>query len=131
MVTTMLNRTPAREAGYEMAQYIAKRIQANAGGAVVSVSIGVIPAGAIITNVYSKVVTAITGGTPALTVGSNSPAYDNLVATMAEAAGSEDLMPLATIVQPLVADTEFFANVGGGATAGDAYVAIQFIKPLA
>jgi hypothetical protein len=130
MVTTLLNRPTARDAGYEMAQYIAKRVQP-AGGAVVAVSVGVVPAGAIITNVYSKVVTTLAGGSPVLTIGSNATAYNNLVATMAIAAGSEDLMPLATIAQPLAVDTEFFANLAGGATAGDAYVAIQFIKPLA
>lgn len=130
MVTSLNNRPAAREIGYEMASYIATRIQAVAGGAVVNKSIGVVPAGAWITNVYSRVATAFAGGTPALVVGSNSPAFNNL-ANPAEAQGSEDLMPLAAFPNPLTADTEFFAQIGGGATAGDAYVAIQYLKPIA
>jgi hypothetical protein len=128
MVTTLLNRPAAREAGYEMAQYICKRLLGT-GVATFTVSIGVVPAGAIITNIYSKVQTAFTGGTPAISIGTNSPTFNNLVAAVAVAAGSEDLMPLATIAQPLAVDTEFFAAVTG--TAGDGYIAIQFIKPLA
>jgi hypothetical protein len=129
MVTTLLNRPAAREAGYEMTQYIAKRVQALASGATVVVSVGVVPAGAIIVNIHSKVVTAFTAGT--LTVGSNATTYDNLVAAITEtAAGSENLLPLTTIVQPLAVDTEFFASLVGAAV-GDGYIAIQFIKPLA
>lgn len=132
MVTSLNRGTPAREAGYEMGQYCCARVAAVAGGATQLSKIGKIPAGAIITAVHSKVTTAITGGTPVLSVGTFAdPGNDDLVATMAEAAGSELLQPLAAFVQPLVADTEFYAAISGGATAGEAYVTIAFIKPLA
>jgi len=130
MVTSLNNRPAARDFGYESAQYICARIQANAGGATVNKSVGMIPAGALVVNIYTRVATIFAGGTPALVVGSNSPAFNNL-ANPAEAQGSEDLMPLATFANPLTADTEIFASLSGGATSGDAYVAVQFLKPLA
>lgn len=132
MVSTLLQNKPAREAGYEMMQYIAARIQASPLGTdPVTVKIGSVPAGGLIVAVSSKVATAITGGTPVLSIGSTGdPGLDNLVAAMAETAGSEWLLPLATIVQPLAVETEFFVSIAGAATAGDAYVAIFFIKPV-
>jgi hypothetical protein len=132
MVTTLLNRPAAREAGYEMTQYIAKRIQADAGGAAVLVSVGVLPAGSIIIGILSRIATVFAGGTPALALGSNATAYNNLNATIAETTlGSEVLLPLGTFVMPLTVDTEIFANLTGAATSGDGYIVIQFVKPLA
>jgi hypothetical protein len=130
MVTTLNRSTPAREAGYEMVQYIAARVTARADAAVVRQSLGTIPAGAIIHGIINRVGTAFTGGTPLLTVGSNANA-DDLNATMSEAAAVEALVPLTATAGPLVNDTEFFARLSGGATAGDGYVAILFLKPLA
>src|SRR5262245_1482018 len=132
MVTTLLNRPAAREAGYQMAQYIAKRVQADAGGAALNVSIGVLPAGSIITGILSRIATVFAGGTPLLTIGSNSATFDNINATIAETTlGSESLLPLGTFTLPLAADTEVFARISGGATSGDGYIVINFIKPLA
>jgi hypothetical protein len=39
--------------------------------------------------------------------------------------------PLAALVQPLAADTPVWANITGTPTAGDAYVTVQFVKPVA
>lgn len=133
MVSSLNRSNPARENWYEMVSYIATRIQPDSTGTNPKTKmIGTIPSGAIITWVHSKVVTAITGGTPVLSVGSlGDSGLDNLVATMAETAGSELLQPLATITQPLASDTEFWVSISGAATAGDTYVCIAFYKPIA
>lgn len=130
MVTSLNTTKAAREAGYEMAQYIAGRITALAAGTTVNVQIGTIPAGAIITHIISKVATAFTGGTPALGLGVASGGT-TLQSTMAEAAGSEQVFPAAAIVMPLAAPTEVWATISGGATAGDAYIVVHFVKPVA
>jgi hypothetical protein len=130
MVTSLNTGIPSREAGYEMVQYVSGRIQADAGGAVVNRKIGSIPAGAIITSIVTKVATAVTGGTPVLAFGTSSGGTQ-LQGTVAEAAGSEALLPAASLVMPLVAPIDVWAGISGGATAGDAYVAVFFIKPVA
>lgn len=135
MVTSLNARTPARDIGYQMAQYICARI--NPVGVVtatpVNIKIGTIPAGSVITNLYSKVITAVTGGTVGLSAGTSAttPA-NNLVAAISASAGSEDLMPGTGVVQPLVADTDFYVGVTTTTTiaAGDLVVALQFMKPL-
>jgi hypothetical protein len=132
MVTTLNQSTPARESGYEGVQYICARVTATSVAAM-NVKIGTLPAGSVIVAIFNRVITAFAGGTPLLTVGSNGPAtYDNLNATMLEAAGSELLQSLATFPAPLAVDTDIFARLSGGpVTAGDAVIAIWFIKPLA
>lgn len=130
MVTSLNTSNPAREAGYEMVQYIAGRIQADAGGATVNRKIGTLPAGAIITTIVSRVATAFTGGTPALALGTASGGTQ-IQTTMAETAGSEQVFPLAALVLPLASDTDVWAGMSGGATAGDAYIIVGFVKPLA
>jgi hypothetical protein len=50
---------------------------------------------------------------------------------MAEAAGSELVFPAASLTLPLAADTDIWAGISGGATVGDAYIAVGFIKPVA
>jgi hypothetical protein len=131
MVTSLNSNVPAREAGYEMAQYISKRIAAD-GSVNTAVRVGTIPIGSMITQIFSKVTTAFIGGTPLLTLGQFGDAgLDNLVVAMAETAGSEVVQALTTITQPLTADLDVWANIGGTATAGEAYIAIEFIKPIA
>lgn len=131
MVTSLNNQRSARDIGYQMSQYIAARITAS-GAVTVSTKVGTIPAGAVITQVNTRIVTPFAGGTPLLTLGQlGDSGLDNLVAAINElTAGGEVLQPLSNITQPLTADTEFWAQVTGTATAGDAYVAISYIKPL-
>ena len=69
MVTSLNNRTPAREAGYEQIQYIAARLTLTAADTPV-VKVGTLPAGSIILGIIPRVATAVTGGTPVLGVGS-------------------------------------------------------------
>lgn len=138
MVTSLNRGTPAREAGYEMMQYISGRFTLSAADLPV-VKIGTIPAGAVVVAIASRVAVAVTGGTPVLGIGSAAvgsavPAVGgtgNIQAVMAEAAGSEWLTPSATVAMPLATDTDFYIGTSGGATAGDVYAAVYFIKPLA
>jgi hypothetical protein len=130
MVSQLNAGTPARESGYEGVQYIAGRITALAAGTTVNVKIGTVPAGAVITQINSRVATAITGGTPVLALGTASGGTQ-VQGTLAEAAGSEIVFPAASLTLPLAADTDIWAGISGGATAGDAYVVVQYIKPVA
>jgi hypothetical protein len=137
MVTTLNSRTPAREAGYEMLQYIAARLTLTAADTPV-VKVGTLPAGSVIVGIASRVATAVTGGTPVLGVGSVAaggavPAVGgtgNVQTTMAEAAGSELVFPLAALTLPFTVDTDIYVGTSGGATAGDVYIMVLFAKPL-
>jgi len=121
-----------------MVQYIAGRL--TLGGADAVQKIGTVPAGAVILSINSRVVTAVTGGTPVLAVGgantgSAAPTFplaagNTLNVTMSEAAGSEILAPTANITMPLTADLDVYAGTSGGSTAGDAVIAVAFVKPL-
>lgn len=129
MVTSLNSQLSAREAGYQMHAYVAGRVQALAAGTTVNQKIGRLPAGAIITGISTKIATAITGGTPVLAVGTASGGTQ-IQGTIAEAAGSENLLPAAALVMPLAAETDVWVGISGGATAGDAYVIVFFVKPL-
>ena len=130
MVTSLNAGRPARAAGYEMLQYVAGSITADTGGASVNTKIGSIPSGAIITTIINRVSTAITGGTPVLSVGTASGGTQ-VQGTLAETAGSEQVFPLSTLTLPLTADTDIWLNITGSATAGTAYVSVFFILPVA
>jgi hypothetical protein len=134
MVTSLSSGRPARAAGYEMLQYVSGRHTLTAADTPAATKIGSIPAGAIIVAVASKVATAVTGGTPVLGVGTSTATVGTngtIQNVMAEAAGSEWLTPLAALVMPLAADTDVFVGTTGGATAGDVYVAVAYITPVA
>lgn len=129
MVTSLNNQNPAREAGYEMVQYLAGRVALT--GADRNVKLGTLPAGSIILGIASRVATAITGGTPALGVG-NVSGGNQFSGALTVTAGSQLIPPATTTGGPLAIDTDvYFGTAAGGATAGDAYAAVLFIKPLA
>lgn len=129
MATTLNNRMAAREAGYEMMQYIAGRIVATGAFATAAVKIGTLPAGAVITAISTRVVTAITGTTPTFNLGTTVNATD-IAAAIALTAGSINAVWGATPVLPLAADTDVWANITGTAS-GDAIIIVAFVKPLA
>jgi pyruvoyl-dependent arginine decarboxylase (PvlArgDC) len=131
MVTSLNNQTPAREAGYEMVQYIAARATVAAGVANRSVKMGTLPAGSIIVAVVSRVATAVTGGTPAAGIGLSTGAANELSGALTVTAGSTFAAPATTTGGPLATDTDVWLNVSGGATAGDVIGGVLFIKPLA
>jgi len=130
MVSQLNIRTPAREIGYEVAQYIAGSFSADPGGAAVNVKIGTIPAGAIITHIITRVQTAFTGGTPALAYGTASGG-SQVQTGVTVTAGSTQIFPLAALTQPTTVDTDVWATLSGGATAGQAFTYVGFIKPVA
>jgi hypothetical protein len=122
----------ARDVGYNMVQCISGRHTLTAADTPAATKIGRLPAGAVITGISSRVVTAVTGGTPVLGIGTTAALVGtngNINAVMAEAAGSENVVPSATVVQPLAADTDLFVGTTGAATAGDVVVVVSFVKP--
>jgi len=128
-----LTNKPAREMGYQMPQQISGRHTLTGADTPVATLIGRVPAGSIIYGIASRVVTAVTGGTPVLGVGTSTATVGtngNLNAVMAEAAGSEFLVPSTTVAQPLAADTDVYVGTTGGATAGDVVIGIMFFKPV-
>jgi hypothetical protein len=138
MVTSLNQGTPAREAGYEMMQYISARLTMSGTANLPVLKIGTISAGSVIVGISNTVTTVIAGGTPVLGLGSVAaggavPAVGgsgNVNIVMAEAAGSEWIMPLSGTAV-LTVDTDFYVGTSGGATSGVTVVAIFFIKPLA
>lgn len=130
MVTTLNRGTPAREAGYEMMQYICGRITAVSGGTAVQQKIGTLPAGSIVQGVQSRVVTAFaTAAAMGITLG-QSGTYSDFASGLNTAAGGTFLQMLATVSQPLTADLDVWAQITSGATAGDSYISVWFEKPL-
>jgi hypothetical protein len=127
MVTSLNTAVAAREAGYQMMQYICGRVTVVTSGTDVNTKIGSLPAGAVLVAVATKVVTAVTVGT--LQMGTASGGAQ-VTATIAETAGSEWLMPLSSLVMPLAAKTDIWAGTTGSATAGDVIFTVFFVTPL-
>ena len=117
---------PARDVGQPVIQCVAGRANPIGGVSVYSVKLGRLPAGSVITVVSTNVETAITGTTPAFSIGTTAGGAE-IVTTVALTAGSLNTVPLAALVMPLVTDTDVWANITGTAT-GDAYVMVQFFK---
>ena len=120
MVQNLMTNTPPRDAFNNAVQAINARITLTAADTP-KVKIGTIPAGAIVLAIYSRVATAVTGGTPVIGIGSVTAGgavpsvggTGNVQTTMAEAAGSEQVFPLAAFAQPLTADTDFYVGTSG------------------
>jgi len=131
MVANLMTTVPARDMYTGAVQSIGGRITAAAGGpAVLSVQIGTLPAGAMILGINTNVETALVGTTPTFNVGTTAAGVD-IAAGIALTAGTVVTPALAALVQPLAADTPVWANITGTPTAGDAYVTVQFVKPVA
>ena len=130
MVANLMTNTPARDPFNNAVISIAGRITAvSGGGATQSVKIGTIPAGALILGVNTNVETAITPGTATLNVGTTAAGTD-IAAGIALTAGTVVTPAAAALANPLTADTQVWANITGTPTAGDAFVTVQFIKPV-
>lgn len=125
-----LNReTPARDAGYQMVQYIRASVTFADNGS--AVSVGVIPAGALILKPISgaQVEEAFNAGTTnTIDIGTSADA--DLYATDL-AGGTVTFVPIDEAVALTVsADTEIFATVGltgTAATAGKATIVVAYI----
>lgn len=130
MVANLMTNTPARDPFTNAVISIAGRITAAAGGpATLSVKIGTIPAGALILGINTNVETALVGTTPTFNVGTTAAGTD-IAAGIALTAGTVTTPVLAALTNPVTADTDVYVNITGTPTAGDAYVSVQFIKPV-
>ena len=130
MVANLMTNTPARDAFNNCVQSVNGRITAGAGGpATLSVQIGTLPAGALILGINTNVETALVGTTPTFNVGTTAAGTD-IAAGIALTAGTVVTPAAAALANPLTADTQVWANITGTPTAGDAYVSVQFIKPV-
>jgi hypothetical protein len=130
MVANLMTNTPARDAFNNCVQSVNGRITAGAGGpATLSVQIGTLPAGALILGINTNVETALVGTTPTFNVGTTAAGTD-IAAGIALTAGTVVTPAAAALANPLTADTQVWANITGTPTAGDAFVTVQFIKPV-
>jgi hypothetical protein len=130
MVANLMTNTPARDAFNNCVQSIAGRITAVSGGpATQSVQIGTLPAGALILGINTNVETALVGTTPTFNVGTTAAGTD-IAAGIALTAGTVTTPAAAALTNPVTADTDVYVNITGTPTAGDAYVTVQFIKPV-
>jgi hypothetical protein len=131
MVANLMTNVPARDMYTGAVQSIGGRITAAAGGpATLSVQIGTLPAGAMILGINTNVETALVGTTPTFNLGTTAAGTD-IAAGIALTAGTVVTPAVAALVQPLAADTPVWANITGTPTAGDAYVTVQYVKPVA
>ena len=130
MVANLMTNTPARDAFNNCVQSVNGRITAGAGGpATLSVQIGTLPAGALILGINTNVETALVGTTPTFNVGTTAAGTD-IAAGIALTAGTVVTPAAAALANPLTADTQVWANLAVSPTAGDAFVTVQFIKPV-
>jgi len=130
MVANLMTNTPARDAFNNCVQSVNGRITAGAGGpATLSVQIGTLPAGALILGINTNVEVALVGTTPTFNVGTTAAGTD-IAAGIALTAGTVTTPAAAALNNPVTADTDVYVNITGTPTAGDAYVTVQFIKPV-
>ena len=138
MPGNLFTNTPARDASNNAVQAIVGRHTLTAADTPASTKIGTLPAGSLVIGIASRVVTAITGGTPVFGV--------SYVATVARRRQSVrpaicrtclPKRPAAKwcsrwqqLVLPLTTDIDIYIGTTGAATAGDAIVAVLFVKPL-
>ena len=138
MVANLMTNTPARDPFNNGVVAIVGRHTLTAADTPAATKIGTIPAGAMILSISSRVITAVTGGTPVLGIGSVAaggavPAVGgtgNVQTVLSEAAGSETVFPLAALTLPPTTDIDIYVGTSGGATAGDVIVAVLYVKPL-
>jgi hypothetical protein len=132
MVTQLNRGTPAREILYEVVQYLAARLTLS--GADTFVKVGTLPTGSVLLNINTRVITAISGGTPVLGVGTTSTnigGTGDIATGISVATGSVQTFPLAALAMPFTAPQDVFVGTSGGSTAGDTVVVVAFVKPLA
>lgn len=129
MVSQLNRGSVAREAGYEMMQYIMGRITASGGGAITT-KIGTLPQGAVIQGINSRVVTAFaTAASVGVVVGQSGTLPNDIASGLNTAAGGTFVQVLTNVAQPLTADLDVWAQITSGATAGDSYISVWYTKP--
>jgi len=139
MTQNLFSGKPARDVGEQQVTYIAFPVvfsdtQLTSGNK----QVGTIPAGAVLigTDVaVQEVFNAVT--TNVLTVGTNNPTTDNIVAAADVTEGSlglaKDISPTGTALAPFTVDTPVYAKytqTGTAATTGRAAVIIKYVASV-
>ena len=104
--------------------------QADTGQPALALPIGCLEAGAVPLRVHTYVATAVTGGTPAITLGTASAATAFALAADL-AAGSTGVKTAATGTSmgiPLAADTVFYAYISASAATGKFTITVEFVN---
>lgn len=121
----------ARQSAQQQTHYIRATVNWNDPGIATGRRIGTLPAGAIITRITARVVTAFNAATTnVLTVGTNATAYNNLVASgnVTNTANTTST-PTTGVGAIMPADTDVFATftqTGAAATAGQVVYVIEY-----
>lgn len=124
--------TPARNDGSQNVSYLRKKTTF-ADGETGVVTVGVLPAGAIVTRGEVLVKTAFNSGTTnTISVGTSAATsnFASAIATGTAGVIAFDDMATTTIAGPLTADTTIQAThvrTGTAATAGEAYVIVEYL----
>jgi hypothetical protein len=127
--------TTARQLPYQVSHFLRFTVNFNDASIAAGVGKQTLPKGAIITGTDVYVAAAFNAATTnVLTVGTNTPANNNIVAA-ADAdettiALTKGIKPTGTALGPLAADAQVFAmftQTGAAATAGSAVVIISYV----
>lgn len=121
----------ARQTQFQQKHYFRKTFNWNDVGIGSGVYVGTLPAGAFITSTDILVVTAFNAAsTNVISAGTNSTAYNNLIVTPTNTAGTQaSQLPTGTAQGPLTADTDFFVQytqTGTAASAGQAVIVVNY-----
>lgn len=133
--TSLNTGVPARDIGYGMPQYLYKEVAYNTKNidTADSVIIGVLPAGAILTECLVRVTEAFNASTNALTAGSSSGSNADVVAggdVDETATGTTSVTRgLAVVFSSETTIYAKYAQTGTAATAGAARFVLTYIVP--
>ncbi len=125
---------PARELHTQQIHYLRKRVNYNDSGISGGVYMGTLPAGAVVIDAVTRVITAFNAATTnVLTAGTNSSSYDNIVgaADVTEGTPGGYRAAILTVAgTTYAADTDVYAKytqTGTAATTGAAVIIISFV----
>lgn len=124
-----------RQTQLQVVHFIRKRINYNDTGVATGEYIGTIPAGCIIIGSDFSVPTAFNAGTTnSLTVGGNSPTYNDVATAAGTLVGStglkQNVVPTGSSLNSTTADIDLFAaynQTGTAASAGVCDVIVKYI----
>ena len=131
MVSNLFSQTPpARDMGYCVVEALRKKITFSDAAQVVTV--GVVPAGALVIGGGIFVTTVFAGGTPTIKVGNldstpDDDAYGTAIVTTALGFIPLDELAATTNTRPTVERT-ITATPAAGATSGEAEVIVMFVN---
>ena len=131
-MTTNTAGSEARELSFQAVHYFRRTIAYNTTDIATGVSLGVLPAGAQILQNLAIVKTAFNGTDPALTVGTNSSAYNNIKTDGGETTTAAAIATAAAFLT-FTQDTEVFikfenaSTTATAASAGSATVVLSYV----